>query len=260
LELATDQHGVVSTRQLATIGYTRSSASKAHGVGRLRRIHRGVYAVGHERLSWEARCMGAVLACSPAIASHLSAAWLWDLLRTRPTTFHLTAPTKRRSRLGIFVHSADLPEVDVAEVDGIPVTALARTMLDSALILDPERLARMIERAEHLKVFDLRAVESLLRRAPRHRGQGPFVEALAIYRDEPAFTRSGLERRFARLVRSADLSRPSMTSSPAASSSTRTGQTSDLPSNWTCSKRTAPTKRSSATANGRMTCCCSESR
>ena len=44
LELATRQHGVVSTRQLETLGYGRNSASKANRVGRLRRIHRGVYA------------------------------------------------------------------------------------------------------------------------------------------------------------------------------------------------------------------------
>ena len=80
-ELATRQHGVVSTRQLDRLGYSKSSAAKAAKVGRLRRIHRGVYAVGHENLTWEGRCMAAVLAAVPAVASHLSAGWLWGLLR-----------------------------------------------------------------------------------------------------------------------------------------------------------------------------------
>src|ERR1700753_2920333 len=94
-ELATRQHGVVSTGQLSTLGYTRSSVSKASGVGRLHRVHRGVYVVGHQRLTWQGRCMAAVLAASPSVASHWSAGWLWGLLQTRPGTVHVTC---RRSR------------------------------------------------------------------------------------------------------------------------------------------------------------------
>jgi hypothetical protein len=125
-ELATKQHGVVSTRQLAAIGYSRSSASKAHGVQRLRRIHRGVYLVGHERLTWHGRCMAAVLACAPAVASHTAAAWLHGLLRRPPGTIHLTAPTRRRAKAGFSVHFAALLDRDVAEVDAIPAIGWAR--------------------------------------------------------------------------------------------------------------------------------------
>jgi predicted transcriptional regulator of viral defense system len=116
--LATTQHGVVSTRQLKALGYSRSSASKANGVGRLHRIHRGVYAVGHEDLSWEGRCMGAVLACAPAVASHWTAAWLWGLLRSRPSTFHLTAPSRRHGRRDFRVHFAALTTDDITAVEG----------------------------------------------------------------------------------------------------------------------------------------------
>jgi hypothetical protein len=210
LELATAQHGVVSTRQLATIGYTRSSASKAHGVGRLRRLHRGVYAVGHQRLTWEARCLAAVLACTPSVASHVSAAWLYGVLRNRPQTFHLTAPTKRRSKPRIAVHSAELPEVDRTEIKGIPVTSLPRTYLDLAAMWPSERLDRVLRRAEELRLFDLGPVDELLGRAGGHPGRGPLRRALDIYRDEPIFTRSGLEREFLRLVKGAGLPTPSM--------------------------------------------------
>jgi Transcriptional regulator, AbiEi antitoxin len=210
LELATAQHGVVSTRQLAGIGYTRSSASKANGVGRLRRVHRGVYAVGHERLTWEGRCLAAALACAPAVASHLTAAWLSGLLRYRPDTIHLTAPTKRRSKPGIVVHSADLPEIDVTEIDGIPLTALPRTLLDLAAMLSPYRLEQVLRRAEELRLFDLRPVDALLARSPGHHGAPKLRAALDIYRDEPAFTRSDVERDFLGLVRGADLAVPSM--------------------------------------------------
>ncbi len=52
--VAADQHGVVSTRQLAAIGYARSTVAKGQG-GRLHRIHRGVYAVGHTDLTHHGR-------------------------------------------------------------------------------------------------------------------------------------------------------------------------------------------------------------
>ena len=92
---------MVATRQLAALGYTKSSVAKAAKAGRLHRVHRGVYVVGHRRLTWHGRCMAAVLASSPSVASHLSAGWLWGLLRSRPGTVHVTCrdPAARRATL-----------------------------------------------------------------------------------------------------------------------------------------------------------------
>ena len=51
--------------------------------GRLHRIHRGVYAVGHMALTRYGRFMAAVLACGEGAAlSHFSAAVLWGSWRT----------------------------------------------------------------------------------------------------------------------------------------------------------------------------------
>jgi predicted transcriptional regulator of viral defense system len=210
-ELATKQHGVVSTRQLDRLGYSKSSASKAAMVGRLRRIHRGVYAVGNELLTWEGRCMAAVLAARPAVASHLSAGWLWGLLRSRPGTVHLTAPAPRRAKRPFVVHCADLPGRDRWTLEDIPVTSLARTLLDLAAMLSPAQLERALERAEELGRFDLVALEDVLGRAGHHSGVANLRRALASYRDQdPTFERSKLEGRFRRLVKRAGLPAPSM--------------------------------------------------
>jgi Transcriptional regulator, AbiEi antitoxin len=116
-ELATRQHGVVATRQLARLGYSRSSVAKAAKVGRLHRLHRGVYAVGHQELSWHGRCMAAVLASAPSVASHLSAAWLWGLLRSRPGTLHVTSRSPRHGDRLFKVHRADeLKVFDLGEM------------------------------------------------------------------------------------------------------------------------------------------------
>jgi very-short-patch-repair endonuclease len=210
LELATRQHGVVSTWQLDALGYSPSSAAKAAKVGRLQRLHRGVYAVGHERLTWNGRCRAVVLAVRPSVASHLSAGWLWGLLRHRPETIHVTAPTQRHWRRGFAVHTAKLAASDIKAVEGIPVTSISRTLLDLAWMLHPDQLDRVLRRAEELQLLDLGPIEEPLDRCGRHPGAGRLRRALAIYREEPAFTRSGLERLFLRLVRQAGLAAPSM--------------------------------------------------
>ena len=78
--LAERQHGVVATRQLAALGLARGGVARRAQAGRLHRIHRGVYAVGHPVLTVDGRRMAAVLAAGPgAVLSHRSAAALWDL-------------------------------------------------------------------------------------------------------------------------------------------------------------------------------------
>ena len=199
---------MVATRQLKALGYTRQAASKANGVGRLHRIYRGVYAVGHTDLSWEGHCMASVLACWPCVASHWTAAWLLGLLRTRREMLHLTAPTTRHRRPDIAVHSAALADEDVADADGIPVTSLERTHLDIAACW-PDALPDMLDRSEKSMRFDLRRFESLLARTFGHPGHAPLQKALRIYRPDPAVLRSNLERDFRTLIRASSLPLPS---------------------------------------------------
>jgi hypothetical protein len=139
-----------------------------------------------------------------ALLSHTSAAWLWGLLRRHPGAIHVTSPTRRRVKPPLSVHHARLAPDDRTICEGIPVTALPRTLLDLAAILPAERLRRAIERSEELGLFDLRPVDALLARAGGHPGVGRLHRALTLYRS-PAFTRSGLERRFLELVREAGL-------------------------------------------------------
>jgi very-short-patch-repair endonuclease len=179
-------------------------------VRRLRRVHRGVYAVGHEPLTWHGHCMAAVLAARPALASHLSAAWLWGLIGREPSRIEVVVPSSRRHRREFRLHVADLPPADRAARDGIPVTSWARTMLDMAAISDDAQVKRRIKRSEERNVFDLRLLDDVLRRNSRHPGAGRLRRVLRAYRPDPATTRSKLERRFRALARRAGLPEPSM--------------------------------------------------
>ncbi|MGN6816663.1 MAG: hypothetical protein ACTHK3_11385 [Solirubrobacterales bacterium] len=219
-EIATKQHGVVSMAQLRDMGYAKSTVIEWSSTGHLHSLHRGVYAVGHRRLTWHSWCWAAVLGaepletdevCWPAVASHLTAAYLWGLLRYRPETMHVTAPTRRRAKRRFKVHfSSILATEDRAVREGIPVTAWPRTLLDLAITARPDQMERCLERAEELGLLDVRAVEELLGRSGGHRGRGRLAGALALYRPDPAFTRSRFEQRFRRLVQRAGLPAPSM--------------------------------------------------
>jgi very-short-patch-repair endonuclease len=206
-EIAGRQHGVVSAAQLTELGFPPQTISRWIQGGKLHRIHRGVYAVGHEALSWNGRCMAAVLANEPAVASHITAGWAWGLLRSRPGTFHLTAPTRRHRKQRVVVHFATLEAEDLTTIDGIPVTSPARTVLD--LAADKSRdVGRLLERANERRLLDRRRFEATLARAGGHPGRARFEAALRAYRREPAVLRSDLEKRFCGLVLRAGLPTP----------------------------------------------------
>jgi predicted transcriptional regulator of viral defense system/very-short-patch-repair endonuclease len=209
-DLATRQHGIVSARQLKAVGFTDELVTAGVRRGQLRRLHRRVYAVGHEALTWEGWCVAAVAANAPCVASHWSAGWVWGLLRSAPSgKFHVTATTRRHRRAEFNVHFAALAPEDSTVLDGVPVTSLARTVLDLAA-LDPKRTEKDLRRADDAKRLDLREFEALLERSTGHRGYATLRRAVDLYRPDPATTRSGLERRFRRLVRKAGLPEPAM--------------------------------------------------
>lgn len=208
--LAKKQHGVVSIRQLqGPLGYSQAAVARAKAAGRLHRLHQGVYAVGHTDLSLHGECLAAVLACTPeAMLSHYSASWLWGLSPTHPIPIHVTASTPRSRRPPVRLHrSRTLTVADRALQEGIPVTSVARTLLDQAALVDERRLRKLLKRAEELKLFDLAAVLSVLERNRGHRGHRRLRRALALY-EPPPFTRSEFETQFYEAALSAGLPTP----------------------------------------------------
>lgn len=209
--LAARQHAVVSRRQLLAMGLSKDEIWHRVKVGRLHRIHAGVYSVGHPLLFPQSRCMAAVLASGKgAVASHRSSA---ALLGLRPSPFgdvEVTVPRAGgRSRRGITVHatrSLDPSEVEVCE--GIPCTSPARTLVDLAGVLNRRMLRRALERSIELRLFDGAPMDAALERARGRRGTRVLRELLAELPDEPAPVRTELERRFLELVRELGLPTP----------------------------------------------------
>jgi putative AbiEi antitoxin of type IV toxin-antitoxin system/uncharacterized protein DUF559/transcriptional regulator with AbiEi antitoxin domain of type IV toxin-antitoxin system len=206
-ELAARQWGVVSVEQLRACGVGRGAVEKAVRSGRLHRLYRGVYAVGHSHIGREGRRLAAVLACGDeAVLSHRSAASHWGLLDTHTGRIDVTAPRSRAGVPGIRLHTArSLTAQDTTTHEGIPITSVARTLLDLAATTRPDRLERALAQAERLQLYDGNAIRDVIGRSNGHRGKAALTQATA---QEPKLTRSELEAIFLSLVREAGLPEP----------------------------------------------------
>ncbi len=201
---------MVALWQLRVLGYPPSAVNRAVARGQLHRIHRGVYAVGHRRLTARGRRMAAVLACGAgAVLSHRSAAALWDLGSPPAGPIEVTGGRTRRRVPGVRFHAArNLSAEDVTVHDGIPVTAVERTLLDLAEVLGPQRLRRALEAAERTERLDWRALQATLERHSGARGIRALRAAMSELRGSAPWTQSELENAFLALIRDAGLPEP----------------------------------------------------
>lgn len=194
--LAESQYGVVSLAHLRAAGLAPGAIYSRVRAGRLHRVHRGVFAVGHRRLSREGHWLAAVLALGDGAAlSHISAGAHLALRPSSAGVIHLTVPSHagRRTRPGIVVHRSITLGAGVIRHEGVPVTDVARTLLDLAGMLAPGPLERAVERSLELRLFDLTAVCAVLDANPRRRGTAVLARIIDTIHDEPALTRSELE-------------------------------------------------------------------
>ncbi len=203
-ELADRQHGVVARSQLRDIGLSRDAIHHRLTRRRLRKTHRGVYAVGHRNLTMEGRSLAAVLAAGPgAVLSHRAAAGLWGLQPFRD--LEVTADALRK-RPGIRIHRSTLRNDEVTIVRGIPVTGVSRTLPDLAAVLPPHKVRRIANEAEVQRLGDRLSLRELVARYPRRRGIRTIKSVMELSRAGP--TRSELEDRFLSFTRSARLPPP----------------------------------------------------
>jgi len=183
------------------MGFDNPAVERRIAGGRLHRVHRGVYAVGHKVVSWRGAYLAAVLACGEgAVLSHRSAADLWGIRPTSTPRIDVTVPRTSgvRSRGRIVVHRPLRPP-ETATRDGIRVTTPGRTLADLALALPRRQLEKAAEMAEVLELHvELDA---------DHPGAQRLTEVLDAH-DLGTDTRSGLEDEFLALCDRYGIPRP----------------------------------------------------
>ena len=141
--LGTRRHGVVTRAELLAAGVSSKQIKARIGKGTLLREHRGVYRVGHRAPSTEATYLAAVLAVGDgAVLCGRAAAHVWGLVKGEPPSPEVIGVTERRIEGLTTRRARRLDPRDVATLDAIPVTAVARTLVDLAAELPAEALAR----------------------------------------------------------------------------------------------------------------------
>jgi very-short-patch-repair endonuclease len=150
LALAEEQHSVVSVEQMLGCGANRMWICRRSANGIIVKAGPAAYRVGGVKPTFLNRAMAAVLSCrAPVFVSHRSAAFLHGIEPVlEPLTVEITVPRHRRprGRAGVRVHESrafDLAEPMVRQ--GIPVTGVARTVLDCAPMF--ERPIRLLDDA-----------------------------------------------------------------------------------------------------------------
>lgn len=206
--LATRSHGVVTRRALLAAGVTQAEIRHRLGTGALLRVHPGVFRVGHRAPSVEARYVAAVRACGDGSRlSGSAAAHLYGLVRGPAPPPEVTVAGKRRVR-GVRVRQARaIDPRDATTHRGIPITTVARTIVDLASELSAEEVARACHEAGVKHGITPRQVQQVLDRRPTSRGAGKLRRIL--HGDEP-ITISRLERRFFELLRAEGLPLPTV--------------------------------------------------
>jgi hypothetical protein len=209
VRLAARQYGVASREQLLRLGLGRRAIEHRIERGRLHPVHRGIYAVGRPGLTAEGRWMAAVLAAGPrAVLSHTSAGGLLALRPQVGSTTHVTVPRRRRARHGLEIHQASLPADEVTVEAGIPVTTVARTLLDLATCLNRPDLELAVNEAERRGLADAPSLPELVRRYPRRAGLARLRSVLEDGWVGVGVVRSVLEQRFLAFVAELGLPRP----------------------------------------------------
>jgi very-short-patch-repair endonuclease len=169
--IAARSYGVVTRAQLVGAGLSATEIKQRLRRGTLLREHRGVYRVGHRAPSVEARYLAAVWACGKgALLSGRAAGHLFALLKGRPPPPEVTAPTERQVKGVRTRRERDFDPRDATTWRAIPVTTVARTLVDLAAVLSADELARACHEAGIHHRTTPAQVEAVLARRPNAAG------------------------------------------------------------------------------------------
>jgi hypothetical protein len=208
-ELAARAWGNVTREELLAADISERVVDHCLKRGSLLPVFPGVYRVGHAAPSVEATYMVAVLACGDgALLRGLAAAQLWGLVRGgAPPPAEVVARGERRIEGVRTVRCRNLDERDGAVWRGIPVTTIARTLVDLAAVLDEEELARMFHQASVRYRTRPEDVERVLARRPRTKGAAALRRVVC---GDAAVLLSRMERVCRKLLKQAGIPLPVM--------------------------------------------------
>jgi very-short-patch-repair endonuclease len=209
--MATRQYGLISRTQASMIGFSGAAITRRVKRGRWERLYPSVYRIGGAPEWWHQRLMAACLWAGPdAVVSHRAAGALWELDGVPDGAVEISTAKRVQGARGIRVHQTCLSETDTTRLDALPVTTVARTIIDLASVLPEPELEHALDSAIRKRMTTLEIVvkraESLAARGRR----GTVLLHRVLGRRLPGESgpESVLERKLLRVLEDGGLPRP----------------------------------------------------
>jgi very-short-patch-repair endonuclease len=202
--IAQEHHGIFAIHHLDELRVSRQIRFGRVANGRWERMYDTVYRLAGAPVTWQGDLLAACWAGGTrAVASHRSAAALWNLPSGCTELVEVTTPRWRRARHdGLIVHeSTRIDDVDRASVGNVPCTSPARTLFDLARTLTPMMLDANIDSAIRRRLVE-RAdlIEAATRLATKGRPGGRRFRAAVDERTSGPTPESVPERKLARYL------------------------------------------------------------
>jgi len=145
-ELASIQWSLVTRQQLLDAGFTPGKVAALLRQRTLRPVSLGIYATVGSIRDWRQDLMALVLSMgSGAVASHSSAARLWEFVHRPEDAFEVTLESDVSLKRPGVHRTTILPEDDLAVRSGIPCTSFERTICDCTKLLSVFQLGRVLD-------------------------------------------------------------------------------------------------------------------
>lgn len=210
LRSASTTHGVVSTTAAQRLGVTDMQLRTARAKGIWLRPQRGVLVASAAPATWAQQCMIAVVA-SGGVVSHRAAAMLHLLDGVSEAAVAVTVSRRVQPRAcpAIVHRSTPWMTADLTVVDGIPVTSIARTLVDLGAVVEDDVVEQALDDALRRGV-SLRWITETLARLDRPGPSGSASLRRVLARPDRAgpIPDSTFERLLERAVTDAGLPAP----------------------------------------------------
>ena len=190
-QIAQRQQGNITRGQLLALGVHPDTIKRWVRLGRLHRVHRGVYSVGRPPTTNLEKASGVVLACGDRAALGFgSALTLYGFWRRWEQPFEVVVAGDRRPA-GIRTHRmTGLLRRDIDREHGIRVTSPALTLLHCAPRMRPRSVTRAVNDWRRAELVTLDELADVVDRFPLHPG-APLLRPHAGATQNP--TRSDFE-------------------------------------------------------------------
>jgi hypothetical protein len=160
------QYGLVTLDQLRSGELTKEQARKLVHQKVLRRLRPRVFGLVGSRDSWERGLLAVVLSVDGSLASHASAARLWNFAPRPEDRYEITVRREHRARVrGVVLHrSGTLTDEDASRHQDIACTSFERTLCDCTTLLSEQQLGRVLDDGLRRGVASLRRLRSCAER------------------------------------------------------------------------------------------------